>query len=67
MKDEKDFDALLQNLNRQNLDRYAKTHLSKEKQRKLHEILNDPNKLGTVLDSPQAKALMKKLKDKKHG
>lgn len=67
MKENKDFEKLLQNLNEQNLNRYAKSHLSTEKQKKLQEILNNPQKLDAVLRSPQAKKMMKELKDKRHG
>ena len=67
MKDEKDFDALLENLNEKNLEQYAKSHLSAKKQAKLQEILSDDKKLKRVLSSPQAKELMKKLKGKRHG
>lgn len=67
MKDMPEFDELLENLNEKNLDNYAKTHLSAKKQQKLNEILNDKKKLDAVLNSPQARELMKKLKGKKNG
>ncbi|MBQ6381247.1 MAG: hypothetical protein IJJ41_06590 [Clostridia bacterium] len=67
MKDQKDFDALLQDLNEKNLEQYAKTHLSAKKQQKLQEILNDKSKLDSLLNSPQAQELMKKLKGHQHG
>ena len=67
MKDTKDFDALLNNLNEKNLEQYAKTHLNAKKQQKLDEILNDKKKLEKVLSSSQAKELMQKLKGKQHG
>ncbi|MBR0414427.1 MAG: hypothetical protein IJI67_05115 [Clostridia bacterium] len=67
MKEPKDFDALLNNLNEKNLEQYAKTHLSQKKQQKLDEILHDKQKLNKVLSSPQAKELMEKLKGKQNG
>ena len=67
MKDMQDFDELLENLNEKNLENYAKTHLSAKKQQKLDEILNDKKKLNSVLNSPQAQELMKKLKGKRNG
>ncbi len=67
MKDMPEFDDLLENLNEKNLENYAKTHLSAKKQQKLNEILNDKKKLDAVLNSPQARELMKKLKGKKNG
>ena len=67
MKDMPEFDDLLENLNEKNLENYAKTHLSTKKQQKLNEILNDKKKLDAVLNSPQARELMKKLKGKKNG
>ncbi|MBQ3432260.1 MAG: hypothetical protein IJG23_05690 [Clostridia bacterium] len=67
MKDTKDFDALLNNLNEKNLQQYAKTHLSAKKQQKLKEILGDKRKLDSVLHSEQAKQIMKQLKDKRNG
>ena len=67
MKDMPEFDELLENLNEKNLENYAKTHLTAKKQQKLNEILNDKHKLNSVLNSPQAQELMKKLKGKKNG
>ena len=67
MKDMQEFDALLDHLNEKNLENYAKTHLSAQKQRKLNEILNDKDKLNRVLSSPQAQEIMKKLKGKQNG
>ena len=67
MKEPKDFDQLLNNLNEKNLEQYAKTHLSQKKQQQLDEILHDKDKLNKVLGSRQAKELMQKLKGKRHG
>ena len=67
MKDNSDFDELLKNLNEKNLDSYAKTHLSEKKQRQLKEILGDEKKLNSVLNSAQAKEIMKKLRDRQNG
>ncbi|MBR2591091.1 MAG: hypothetical protein IKE65_09250 [Clostridia bacterium] len=67
MKDEKEFNALLENLNEKNLEQYAKKHLSAQKQRKLSEILHDDKKLNAILNSEQAKKIVKQLKDKRNG
>lgn len=64
---DKDFDELLNNLNEKNLERYAKTHLSQKKQKRLNEILNDKSKLDEVLNSKQAKDIISKLKGRKNG
>ena len=67
MKDDKDFNALLNNLNKKNLEQHANTHVRSKKQRKLNEILHDEKKLNSVLNSAQAKKIMKQLKDKRNG
>ena len=64
---DKDFDELLNNLNEKNLERYAKTHLSEKKQKRLNEILSDKSKLDEVLNSRQAKDIISKLKGRKNG
>ena len=64
---ENDFEELLNHLNRENLDRYAGTHLSQKKQQQLHNILNNPDKLNEVLNSEEAKKVMKRLKELQNG
>ena len=59
-----DFDQLLSNLNERNLQDYARTHLSKDKQKKLQEILADPARLDALMKSDKARQIMEMLKKK---
>ena len=67
MEENKDLNFLLKNLNEQNLKKYASSHLSREKQARLSEILKDKNKMNKILSSPEAKQIIKKLKDEQNG
>ena len=64
---EKDFDELLKHLNEKELNRYAKTHLSEEKQQRLKEILSDKRKLNEIMNSRKAQEILKKLKGQQNG
>lgn len=52
---------LTENLNEKNVRDFAEHHLSENEKRQLNEILSDKNKLKDIMNSPQAKELMKKF------
>lgn len=65
---ENEFDELLQDLNERSLQQYARRHLSEEKQKRLQEILSDPDKLERIMKSKKARELMEQFKKgKKNG
>ena len=49
------------------LEQLAETGLSEGQQAQLHDLMQDKAKLTQVLQSPQAQALMRKLKAGKQG
>ncbi len=63
----KEIDSLINNLNDQNLKKFAGRHLDSEKQKQLKEILSDKSKIDSIMQSKEAQDLMKKLRGKQNG
>ena len=62
-----DINRIIEHHDEQNIENFAKTHLSKEQQQELKSILNDESRLKKILNSPSAKAIMNKIRGNKNG
>ncbi len=63
----KEIDNLINNLNNQNLKKFADKHLDSEKQKQFKEILSDKHKIDAIMQSKEAQDLIKKLRGKQNG
>lgn len=52
---------LTENLTENNVKKFANSHLNAKQQQQLNDILSDKNRLQSLLNSPKAQEIMRKL------